>query len=224
LTAFTLFAAPGTCARVTCIALEETGADYAIQLVRFMKGEHRKPEFLTLNPAGKVPTLLVDGEPLTENPAIGLYLAGKFPDAGLLPLQGEPLNDARVTADLSYCSSTLHPIVSRIRLPDFVVEGETAIASVRAKAIEAMHFHAALISERVGDGRWWYGTDWSLVDAYVYWVWFRITGAGFPAEAFPAWADHARRLEERPAVQRALKREAAMQATLEKEGLTFRPR
>ena len=67
MTDLVLFSAPGTCARVPCIALEEAGAEYALRLVRFMKGEHRSPEFLALNPRGKVPTLLVGGQPLTVN-------------------------------------------------------------------------------------------------------------------------------------------------------------
>lgn len=221
---FTLFAAPGTCARVPLIALEEAGADYDLRLVRFMKGEHKSPDFLKLNPKGKVPTLMVGDVPLTENIAIARYLAGHFPAARLLPAHGDPLADAQVTADLSFCAATLHPIVTRIRMPNFMVDGDEAIASARAKAIEAMRPMAQVVEDRVAGGRWWYGDDWSLVDAYVFWVWFRITGAGFPDGDFPAWAEHAARMETRPAVQRALAQEAALQAQLEAEGLVFRPR
>ncbi|MCA0871513.1 glutathione S-transferase family protein [Seohaeicola saemankumensis] len=219
----TLFAAPGTCARVPCIALEEAGADYTLRLVRFMKGEHRSPDFLALNPKGKVPTLLIGDQPLTENVAIARYLAARFPQARLLPTGDTPLEEAQITADLSFCAATLHPIVTRIRMPAFMVEGDTAQASVRATAIAAMLPMAQVIADRVSGGRWWYGDDWSLVDAYLYWVWFRITGAGFPADDHPAWAAHAARMETRPAVQRALQREAEMQAQLETEGLVFRP-
>ncbi|GAB4274311.1 MAG: glutathione S-transferase family protein [Pararhodobacter sp.] len=218
-----LFSAPGTCARVPCIALEEARAEYTLRLVRFMQGEHRSPEFLALNPKGKVPTLLVGGEPLTENVAIARYLAARFPRARLLPKGDDPLAEARITADLSFCAATLHPIVTRIRMPAFMVDGEEARASVRSKAIAAMQPFARMIDDRLGDGGWWYGAEWSLVDACLYWVWFRITGAGFPAGDHPAWADHAARMEARPAVRRALQREAEMEAQLEAEGLAFRP-
>lgn len=224
MTDLVLFSAPGTCARVPCIALEEAGAEYALRLVRFMKGEHRSPEFLALNPRGKVPTLLVGGQPLTENVAIARYLATRFPRSRLLPKGDDPLAEARITADLSFCAATLHPIVTRIRIPSFMVEGDAAQNSVRSRAIAAMQPFARLIGERLSEGDWWYGAQWSLVDAYLYWVWFRITGAGFPARDHPEWADHAARMETRPAVQRALQREAEMEAQLQAEGLVFRPR
>lgn len=62
-----------------------------------------------------------------------------------------------------------------------------------------MRPNIALVEERLKRRRWWYGEHWSALDAYFYWVWFRIAGAGFPAEDYPAAADHARRMEERPA-------------------------
>jgi len=66
MTALTLYFAPDSCARVPLIALEEIGAPYRIEVVAFMSGQHRSAEYLALNPKGKVPTLVVDGEPLSE--------------------------------------------------------------------------------------------------------------------------------------------------------------
>ena len=220
---FTLYAAPGTCARVPLIALNEAGADFDVALVRFMKGAHRAPDYLALNPKGKVPLLLAGGAPITENVAIARYLAARFPEAGLLPVSDDPLADAAITADLAFCAATLHPIVTRIRMPGFMVDGDDAQASVRARAIEAMRPMAKVVADRLGDAPWWYGERWSVLDAYIYWVWFRITGAGFPAEDYPVWAAHAARMEKRPAVQRALAQEAEMTAQLEAEGLAFTP-
>lgn len=65
--------------------LREIGAEFELVTVNMLAGEHRRPEFLALNPAGKLP-VLVDGElVLTESVAIVLYLAERFPDKGLLP-------------------------------------------------------------------------------------------------------------------------------------------
>lgn len=65
--------------------LQELGVDFEAINVNLVKGEHRRPEFLQLNPGGKVP-VLVDGElVLTESVAIARYLAAKYPDRGLLP-------------------------------------------------------------------------------------------------------------------------------------------
>ncbi|WP_428925893.1 glutathione S-transferase family protein [Marinibacterium sp. SX1] len=223
MTEFTLHAAPGTCARVPLIALEEAGADFDVALVRFMKGEHRAPAYLALNPKGKVPLLVADGVPISENVAIARFLAARFPKAGLLPVTEDPLAEAQVTGDLAFCAATLHPLVTRIRMPGFMVDGDEAAASVRARAIEAMRPMADVVSARLNGQDWWYDSGWSILDAYVYWVWFRITGAGFPAEDYPTWAAHAARMETRPAVARALAREADMTAQLEREGLAFRP-
>jgi glutathione S-transferase len=65
--------------------LRELGADFEFVPVNLPAGEHRRPEFLALNPAGKLP-VLVDGDSvITESAAIVLYLAEKFPEKGLLP-------------------------------------------------------------------------------------------------------------------------------------------
>jgi len=71
----TLWMAPYTCARVTAIALEEAGVEFDTRLVRFMRGEHKSPEFRARNPTGKVPALEIDGDVPTENVAILTYLA-----------------------------------------------------------------------------------------------------------------------------------------------------
>jgi glutathione S-transferase len=202
---------------------EEVGAPFEVRLVRFMKGEHRSPAFLQVNPLGKVPALVVDGETLTENVAILAYLDERFPDAGLLPLARTPLERARRLADLCFCSSTLHPIVTRIRLPQFFVEPESA-RSFWAKSCEAMRPHFDLIEERLAHGSWWRGANWSAMDAYLYWVFWRVRGAGFDVAAYPRYADHAARMEDRPAVKRVIAREAEMEKVLEGEGLSFKPK
>jgi glutathione S-transferase len=65
--------------------LRELGADFEFVPVNLLAGEHRRPEFLALNPAGKLPVLVDDDIVITESAAIVLYLAEKFPDKGLLP-------------------------------------------------------------------------------------------------------------------------------------------
>lgn len=217
-----LYMAPGTCARVPSIALEEAGAEFDTLVVRFMTGEHRSPEFRKLNPKAKVPTLAIDGQVLTENVAIALYLAERFPAAGLLPKATTLPDRTRQVADLSYCAATLHPIVTRIRMPHFFAGKEAAFA-VWQNGCEAMQDHFALIEQRLEVGPWWYGDAWSVMDAYLYWIYWRVAGADFDVTPYPRFSDHAERMEQRPAVRRALQREADAQAILEKEGLAFVP-
>jgi len=89
------------------IALHQTGATFDIKSLSFHKREHHQPPFLAINPAGKVPTLLVDGTPITEVAGCLLYLAKRFPEAGLLP--ADPLAEAQAVSWMSFIASTLHP-------------------------------------------------------------------------------------------------------------------
>lgn len=211
----TLFAAPGACSRVPLISLEEAGAEFDVHLVRLWQQEHKTPEYRAMNPASKVPVLRTDDGVLTQNVAIARYLGAKFP--GLLPQAKTPIDDARITADLAFCADTLHPLVTRIRMPMFMVDGAEAQASVREKAIAGMEQMAQVVEDKLAQGPWWYGDDWSIVDAYLFWVWFRIGGTGFPQEKFPNWGKHAEAMNARPAVQRALARDNALQAQLDAE-------
>ena len=81
----TLFFAPGSSSMAAHIALRAVGAPFEARLLSFARRENRDPAYLAINPEGKVPTLLVEGRPLTEVAAILFYLARRFPAAGLLP-------------------------------------------------------------------------------------------------------------------------------------------
>lgn len=216
-----LYFAPGACSRVPLIALEEIGELFETRLIRFKKGDHRSAEYLALNPSGKVPTLLVDAEALTQNVAILTFLAKSFPRSALLPFSGETLADARLISQLSLFSSDLHPLVTRIRLPQFFCDVPGGPERVRELAESAMRRQLAPLEAHLAAQPWVLGTEWSLLDAYLYWVWFRITGAGFPRENFPKIVHHAERMESRPAVKRMLAREAQAEAELRAQGLAM---
>ena len=217
-----LYMAPGTCARVAAVALEEAGASFETILVRFLKGEHRSAGYLALNPKGKVPTLLIDGQALSENVAISLYLADRFPEARLLPSMPDASERARITADLCYCAATLHPIVTRIRIPQFFAPEQVA-GHVWKTGCDAMAPNFEMIERRLSEGRWWYGAEWSTMDAYLNWVFWRVEGADFDVDPYPNFKLHAERMLERPAVQRAMQRETDAAAILEAEGLAWTP-
>ena len=217
-----LYAAPGSCSRVPCIALEEIGLPFEYRPVVFMKGEHKAPDYKRLNPKGKVPCLVIDGEPLTENVAILSYVNKQFPEAGLLPQAANDLEQTRQLADLCFCAATLHPLVTRIRMPQFFAAPDAA-RSVFEAGCEAMHEYFQLIEQRLAGNSWWYGDIWSVMDGYLNWIFWRVDGANFPTSGYPRFCDHAMRVEQRPAVQRALAREQAAQAELEAKGLAFKP-
>ena len=217
-----LYISPGTCARVVAVALEEAEAPFETELIRFKRGDHRSPTYLALNPKGKVPTLVIDDLVLTENVAIALYLADRFPDAQLLPDRSTASDLATVTADLSYCAATLHPIVTRIRMPQFFAPLEAA-GHVWKAGCEAMAPNFAMIDARLSEGPWWYGESWSTMDAYLQWIFWRVAGADFDVTPYPHLRAHSERMASRPALVRAMQREADLLATLEAEGMNFTP-
>jgi glutathione S-transferase len=104
----TLYVAPGASSFAVHIALHEIGVPFEAKPMSFRNHDTRSPEFLKLNPAGKIPTLLIDGRPLTEVAGILFYLAKRFPDAGLLP-HGNIEAEAQAISWMSFIASALHP-------------------------------------------------------------------------------------------------------------------
>src|SRR4051812_17808361 len=102
-----LFDAPHTCALASHIALEEAGAEYETVRIDFSANEQRQPEYLAINPKGRVPSLVTDNGVLTETPAILAFVAHRFPNARLAPVD-DPFAFARVQAFNSYLCSTVH--------------------------------------------------------------------------------------------------------------------
>ena len=85
-----LYTNPISRGRIAHWMLEETGAPYRLEILQFDKNEHKAPEYLKLNPMGKVPTLVHRGVVVTEAAAICAYLADAFPEAGLAPAPTDP--------------------------------------------------------------------------------------------------------------------------------------
>ncbi|MDJ0639687.1 MAG: glutathione S-transferase family protein [Paracoccaceae bacterium] len=214
-----LFVSPGSCARVPTIALEEVGVPFDTELVRTAINQQKSPEYLKVNPKGKVPVLVVDGVPMSENVAILSWINRTFPDANLLPKAADDFEACQQIGDLAFFSGTVHPFVTRIAMPmKFISDVDLSFDIVRSKGKEDMQPVMAMINDRLANQPWWYGDDWSVVDGYLFWVWWRITGVGFDPAPFPHIQDHISRIQERPSVQRAMAREAANVEILKAEG------
>ena len=88
--AITFYHNPMSRAQIVHWMLEETGAPYEMKVLDFDKREHKSPEYLAINPMGKVPAIVHRGVVVTECAAICAYLADAFPDAGLAPDRNDP--------------------------------------------------------------------------------------------------------------------------------------
>lgn len=218
-----LFVSPGSCARVPTIALEKIGVPFETELLRMNAKQHKSPEFLAINPKGKVPALVVDGQPLTENVAILTWLNRTYPEAELLPKTSSELDSVRQTADLAFFSGTVHPLVTRFARPGKFVADDQVSSQVRSVAVQAAHPFWGMIDDRLSQAPWWYGDEWSIVDGYLFWAWWRVVASGFSGEQFRSICAHAGRMKLRPCVVRALDREAMHVAQLKSEGLYQAP-
>ena len=214
-----LHIAPGACSRVPLIALEIIGVPFHTQVMRFMKGEHKSSQFKNLNPSGKIPVLVVNGTPIPQNVAILIWLSKTYPQANLLPESNSSLVQAQVLSALVRFSADLHPLVTRIRMPHFFCDLEGASQRVVEMATVNISEQLQQIEADLLRQPWILGDHWSVIDAYLHWVWFRITGAGFDPAPFPAITAHYSRTLEMPAVQRAISRENDAEALLQSEGL-----
>src|SRR5712672_2705288 len=84
---FKLYYAPGTCALASHIALEEAGASYTAERLDFKNSQQTSPQYLAINPKGRVPAMVTDRGTLTETPAILAYIAQVASSARLAPLE-----------------------------------------------------------------------------------------------------------------------------------------
>ncbi|HVV93315.1 MAG TPA: glutathione S-transferase, partial [Hyphomicrobiales bacterium] len=125
----TLYFAPGSSSMAAHIALHEVGAEFELRPISFARREQRDPAYLALNPEGKVPTLVVDGQPLTEVAGILFYLARRFPEAGLLP--DDAAGEAQAVSWMSFIASTVHGAMRQGR-----TQAEAAFALAECKLEE----------------------------------------------------------------------------------------
>jgi glutathione S-transferase len=205
-----LFYSPGACSLASHIALEETGTAFEPVVVKLTERAQRRPEYLAINPKGRVPALADGDFVVTENPAILRYIARKCPWAGLWP--DDPRDEARCAEWLAWTSSTIHPTYSHMRRPERYATGDEAKADVVQTAIGAVRQLWTEVDRRIAalPGEYLLGWRYSVADIYlfVFWTWGRNPAFGFDMERdLPAWTAHARRVGARPAVKRALERE-----------------
>jgi glutathione S-transferase len=97
------------------------------------------------------------------------------------------------------------------------------VPQIREKARELVTQQLTPVEARLAASEWYFGDRWSVLDAYVAWIWFRLTGNGFDAATYPAIDAHYARAMARPSAQAALAREAEAERELEARGLLFRP-
>ena len=200
---FKLYFAPGTCALASHIALAEAGADYTVERIDFKTNQQNSPDYLAINPKGRVPALATERGILTETPAILAFIAQSFPNAKLAPLD-DALAFAQVQSFNSYLCSTVHVAhAHRVRGSRWANE-ESSFADMKRKVPQTMGACFALIESKMLRGPWVMGEQYSICDPYLYTIATWLEGDGVEIAKLPKLADHHQRMAERAAVKKAL--------------------
>ena len=201
-----LYYAADTCSLASHIALEDAGADYALARVSFAQNEQRSPEYLAINPKGRVPAMLTDRGILTETPAMLVFIAQSFPQAGLAPLD-DPFAFAELQAFNSFLCSTLHVAHAHRMRGHRWADDQAAIAAMKRKVPDSVGASYDLIERHMFRGPWVVGEAYTICDPYLFTIAQWMEGDGIDPERFPRVADHRRRMAERPAVRKAIAQE-----------------
>lgn len=204
----TLYYAAYTCSLATHIALEEVGADYSTVRIDFAKTQQQSPEYLKINPKGRVPALITDRGILTETPAMLAFVAQSFPPAKLAPLD-DTFAFARVQEFNSYLCSTLHVAhAHRMRGHRWVDAGDmAAIAAMQKKVPQSVTACFDLIENEMLKGPWVMGEHYTICDPYLFTLAQWLEADGVDPARIPRVIEHRRRVGERAATRKAIAEE-----------------
>ncbi len=208
-----LYYAPNACSLVPYVTLTEAGAPFAVKPLNFRKGQQNTPDYLKLNPKHKVPLLLVDGKPLTENVAIQIWIDRNFPQAKLLP--ADSWQQLQAISIMSWCASGMHPFLSRINSPAKVCDLPGAEPSVRKFATELL-YESFNIAEGMLAGRDWFFDHFTAADAHFFWAFRRAAQLEVDLSGFANCLAHAERMKSRASVQKVLAYETSVLAEFAK--------
>jgi glutathione S-transferase len=203
---YTLYYMPGAASLVVHWLLIETGAAYDLKRLDGEAREHKRPEYLKLNPNGVVPTLLVDGEPVYEAAALALLLAERHPDAGLVPPAGTRAR-ALYLQWMLHLANTLQPAFRAWFYPD---EPAGAAHAEAVKDVARQRIESAwdrLDAHLAAHGPWIAGARLSAVDFHA--VMLARWSRNMPrtATAWPHLAELVARLKARPSFKTLYERE-----------------
>ena len=203
-----LYYTPNSCSLASHIALEQAGAPYEARRVDFSRSEQRSPEYLRVNPKGRVPALVTERGILTETPAILTFIAQSFPAARLAPFK-DAFSLAQMHSFNSYLCSTVHVAhAHRVRGSRWV-DDPGAIEAMKKKVPDSVGACFELIEREMFQGPWVMGSAYSICDIYLFTLAQWLESDGVDPQRFPNVADHRRRMAEHPAVARAMAAERA---------------
>ena len=193
-----LYSAPGTCGTAMHIVLNWIGRPFEVEHLDF--AGMKSPDYLKLNPAGVVPTLVDEDEPLSEGLAILLKLVDDNPDAEIGPAPGEVGRD-QLYRWLAFLSATLHPFFWPYFMPGRYHSEADQAPAIREAAQVRVASALDVIEANLEGKDWMLGEKKSVVDAFLYPMANWAYGFDKPTSAYPNIHRVIRQLAADPAVQ-----------------------
>lgn len=203
-----LYYAPNACSLVPYVTLTEAGAAFEVRKINLSKGQQNSPEYLKLNPKHKVPLLLVNGRPLTENVAIQVWIARTFPEAKLLP--SDPWQELQAISLMAWCASGIHPYLSRINSTAKVCDLPNSGESVRRLAQELLFENYKIADDMLAD-REYLLEHFTAADVHFFWSFRRGSQFNLDLSPFANCLAHFERMKSRPSIQKVLAFEKSVQ-------------
>ncbi len=198
-----LYYAKGTAALAPHIMLEEIGKDYQATFVDFAKSEQTSPEFLKLNPKGRVPALITPKGILTETPTILAYLANTNTDLSLAPT--DPFEFATAQSFNDYINSTVHVMHAHGKRGRRWADDTAAQESMKAKLTENMTECARMIETHYLTGPYVLGEKFSICDPYLYLVTRWLLDDAVSLDDYPKISKHRDIMNQRASVAKVIK-------------------
>ena len=198
----TLYYGPGACSMASHIVLEESGEKYEPRRMDLAKGEQRTPEYLKMNPQGRVPLLQLDnGEPLAENTAILPYLGKRF---HLWPM--DSTREAKALSTIGFFASSVHPAHAHVGRPERYTPDTAAHQGIKDMGLKAFHGYLKQIDGML-EGKDWLLDTYTVLDPYAFVFYTWGVRRELPMGELKNYTAHKERMLKRPAVQRVVEDE-----------------
>jgi len=197
-----LFQITGSASFAARAALEEAGAEYAVVDVHPRRRDET-PEFALVNPLQRVPSLRDGDVTVYETTAVLLYVAERFPEAGLAPPVGDPLRGAYLRW-LAWLGNTLHGATQPVNVPQYLTDDPAGHDGIRSKGRAQLDSIGAYLERELTGREWCLGERYSVADVYLYMLvgWQSYVEGGYVLGG-DAVQVHYRRAGARPAIARA---------------------
>jgi glutathione S-transferase len=197
-----LYYGPGACSLASHITLEELGIPYETQKMNLAEGDQRKPEYLKINPRGRVPAVVVGDQVITENVGIITYFAGGYPDKGLWP--EKTWDQAKLVSTMAWFSNTVHPAYTHLVRPERFVDDEAAKEAVKAKAKANFWGYLEEIDKLLEGQKWCVANKFTPADAYLLVFYRWANRQKMPVQNLKNYTALVNRVLSRPAVHKVM--------------------